>query len=89
MTSMLREILDTLRGIENAHNRIANAIEEAVSQTRPGDIETQVMVNESLGECPSCESIRVQQQGNYPKVIFKCLECQQVWVTDEKHWFST
>ena len=73
-----------------ALERIADVLEKLASQADPQQVETQLIVDESMGSCPGCDAVNeVTTCGSYPQVIYKCGGCNTMWVNDEQSFFGS
>lgn len=77
-------------------NRIANYLEsddgiDEGDEDDETDIDepTPVSINDSIGTCPECNSSLVEQQGELPKALFRCLTCNVVWINSLHEYFSS
>lgn len=72
--------------------RIADALEKMLgllsAQMMPDETRVKVNVAESNGSCPACGSLDVLMEGTYPKVLFHCKECKEVWVNEVSDFFG-
>lgn len=81
-------LLECLASITVHLARIADAIEFAVRYNAKEDI-TPVASSDSIGTCPNCDSISVQQSGALPNAIFKCGQCNFTWISSEDERFNS
>lgn len=75
------------------HERIAVALERIAgcmeANSAPVAEPSPVMVNESMGSCPNCESFEeIEQRGKYPQAIYRCGKCETIWVNDANAVFE-
>lgn len=79
-------IVDLIRSIAFQLERIGDLIESIVSSGDKNSVP--IIENDSIGTCPSCHSSKVLVEGNYPKVVYKCTDCNQIWVNNGEFFDS-
>lgn len=68
---------------------IAEFSKKALEQMDPKSTPDKIVVNESTGTCPECESANVAMEGRYPRCLYKCGQCGLIWINDEQTFFRT
>lgn len=79
------KLVDHLDRIASALEDIARKADMMSDDGKPPDV---VIQNDSLGSCPSCDSIEVDQRGSYPNSIYRCKKCSLIWVNDADSVFK-
>ncbi|MAE81245.1 MAG: hypothetical protein CMB80_00810 [Flammeovirgaceae bacterium] len=85
-------IVALLASINEKLERVVKSLSGLSSRDEPddtGEQDTPVLINESMGTCPGCGNAEIIMEGDYPRVIYKCVKCEVVWVNDENCWFKT
>lgn len=85
----MSQLESSLFQIEEYLRRIAEALEASVKAIQTSPQQENVFEHDSTGSCPSCQSLSVLQEGQYPKAIYKCKDCGAVWVNDSSKFFDS
>lgn len=54
----------------------------------PEEKTDEMLVHESTGSCPHCNSLQVSLKGDHPNQVYKCNECETLWVNEGGDWFD-
>lgn len=81
------DVVEVLAIIGIQLERIADTLEHVAKANDSKDV-TPIAEDDSIGACPQCESVDVKQDGELPKAIFKCNNCNLVWMGNANDYFG-
>lgn len=79
--------IDYLEKLLKKLDNIIELLEEFKSRTE-NDVANNILVDPSIGTCPSCGSTKVLQERSEERVVYKCSQCRTVWVNDQNQFIS-
>ena len=72
--------------------RLTLALETIADVVKKGGVDDkpaqEIAVDDSMGSCPECDSVEIEQKGRYPAAIYRCSKCSHLWVNSPEAFFK-